>query len=417
MKMALLSGVLTALLAGACRQKDDLHLRYEGTPGLQVPLRLVSDTPAVEAGYEISPTQEWSGWFYLDTGSPVTLIDTRPLGLSEGLYDLSVLNSMGLSFSGRKSVALALSEPETWMGGILGGDLLRFFCLYLDYRGLQGALYTECSDETLSSLEDVAPPAAVPIQPQGGGRLFLDDGAHLDVGPTRIVMEISIEGVLQSAVLDTGASAPVLSPRLGRALLKTLPHRPALAGVPVTTVSGSQDATLLRLSSIALGESELTSVACLWVADPTPFEDLSREVGRSVQILVGGSFLRHFAFSVDYPAKTLTLARYTQTPHIDPNEYHSVGAWFQNKDGEVLVEHVFPYTDAWRQGLQTNDVVIQVDENGVSNVQQLKDLLDAHTVNEVALFTLRRGSETIEMELLIENLLPELHESPDSFAL
>ena len=413
---ALWATALAALMLGACHQDEALQLRYEGTPGLEVPIRMVSGTPAVATRYELSTTEDWSGWFFVDTGSPVTLIDTQPLGLSEGLYSLSVVETMGLSFLEREGIALALGEPESWTGGILGGDILRFFCLHLDYRGLRGALYTGCLTETLGSLEGVDPPTEVPIQPRGGGRLFLDDGSHIDVGPTRVLVEVSIEGSRETAVLDTGASTPVFAPGLGAALFRAMPDRPTLSGVPVTTVSGTQDATLMRLSSMSMGDSEIASVACLWVADPTPFEDLSQEVGRRVQLLVGGSFLRYFAFSMDYPAKKLTLARYRETPHIDPEEFHSVGAIFHGENGEVLVERVFPYTDAWEKGLQKDDVVVELDETAVSNVQEIEDLLDTRLVEERVLFTLQRGGETIQMELLIENLLPELYESPDPLA-
>jgi len=102
-------------------------------------------------------------------------------------------------------------------------------------------------------------------------------------------------------VLDTGASATVLSPELASVLrLETT------AAEPMTGAGGMLQATLGRVGSLTVGNGALQDVAVM-VADF--LGELGRVVGTPLDGILGYNFLRHFRVTLDYPSGTLWLMK------------------------------------------------------------------------------------------------------------
>jgi len=102
-------------------------------------------------------------------------------------------------------------------------------------------------------------------------------------------------------VLDTGASATVLSPQLA-ALLRI----ETTAAEPMTGAGGMLQATLGRVGSLTVGSAALANVAVM-VADF--LGELGRVVETPLDGILGYNFLRHFRVTLDYPAATLWLMK------------------------------------------------------------------------------------------------------------
>jgi predicted aspartyl protease len=102
-------------------------------------------------------------------------------------------------------------------------------------------------------------------------------------------------------VLDTGASATVLSPELAAAL-----RIETAAAEPMTGNGGMLQATLGRASSLTVGEAALQDVAVM-VSDS--LADLGGVVGTPLDGILGYNFLRHFRVTLDYPVSTLWLMK------------------------------------------------------------------------------------------------------------
>jgi predicted aspartyl protease len=102
-------------------------------------------------------------------------------------------------------------------------------------------------------------------------------------------------------VLDTGASATVLSPALAAGLrLETS------AAEPVTGGGGTLQATVGHVGSLAVGGAELRDVTVM-VADF--LVELGKVAGAPLEGILGYNFLRHFRVTLDYPNGMLWLMR------------------------------------------------------------------------------------------------------------
>ena len=177
-------------------------------------------------------------------------------------------------------------------------------------------------------------------------------------------------------------------------------------------MDGVSDAYVTRVTRLAVGDSEVRSVACLVPDNTMLFFYISQEIGHPVSMLIGGSFLRYFFTVIDFPGRELKLSRYTTTPHIDPQEYVSVG--FQMAEGAgpgvVWVALVYPGSDAELKGVWEGDEVTAIDGQTITGLPQALTLVGAHTAGEEVGFSFLRAGTPYDATVLVEDLLPEFLE-------
>ncbi|MGH7730951.1 MAG: aspartyl protease family protein [Candidatus Eiseniibacteriota bacterium] len=102
-------------------------------------------------------------------------------------------------------------------------------------------------------------------------------------------------------VLDTGASATVLSAELAASL-----RIETVAAGPMTGAGGLVQAALGRVGSLVVGSAALEDVVVM-VADF--LAELGQVVGARLDGVLGYNFLRHFRVTLDYPGSTLWLMK------------------------------------------------------------------------------------------------------------
>lgn len=399
------------VISSGCGPKDDT-LDFSGQPGQAVDLEVVADTPAVEVSLKVraSDTGYRQGLFLLDTGSPVTLLEQTVYGVDTGFLRLSELFAFELRFFDLKVGAMDLFGSSSLLTGIIGGDVFRHFTLAVDYRHALTWLFDEYDGDPPVTVGQTAAPFVVGFSLLGGGVLVLPDGDEMEARATRVTVTAEVEGRAVTAVVDTGASAPVLEGGLAGQLFVERPDRPRLDGIEVTTVDGRTSAFITRVTSLAVGEAEVVSVPCLVPENTQVFYFLSREVGRTVSLLIGGSFLRSFFTVIDYPGRKLMLAPYTVTDHIDPEEYVFVGFQMEQAPGRVQVALVYPGTDAEAKGIRVGDEVASIDGQAVTDVAQAYGLVAAHSLGEEVSLGLVRQGAPLSLSVLVEDLLPEFSE-------
>ena len=97
-------------------------------------------------------------------------------------------------------------------------------------------------------------------------------------------------------------------------------------------------------------------------------DSISKELGTQIDGLLGGSFLRNFLVSIDYPNGQLHLQPYL-TPPI-PDEFRRVGftIGLDAIGPRFRVASVYPQTDAAAQGIMVNDEVVSVDGTSLASV-------------------------------------------------
>jgi hypothetical protein len=400
---ALLAAVALVM---ACGGGDD-GLDYEGTAGQPMAASFDGWVASIDASASGA-----AGTLLLDSGSPLTLLDNDHFtSLPDGAHEVDLVAG-DLTFPGLPVLAFDVinyeQSREPALDGIIGGDVLGSFAFSLDYAGQRAWL---ADDDTLPSGADAGAledPIEVDADIAGGGVVGMP-GATREVGATRFLVEAEIEDLPDPVwvLIDTGASSVVLAGSLVDQL--TSEGRPRLDGVTVGTAEGSTTAYFTRVWSLRLGEGALGSVPVLVLPDDDIFAALGSEVDRPVAAVVGGSYLRWFLATLDYPDERLVLRRYREPTHIDPDEFIGVGFELEPSANQWRVSAVYPGTDAEAEGLEVGEVVYTLDgtEIGGLTADEVDEVVAPFELGDELPVGIERAGTMTEVLVRVEDLLPE----------
>jgi hypothetical protein len=301
----------------------------------------------------------------VDTGAPVTLLDpaafpgeTLPKG--QGTVARLSLGSLSVSDASVIGAAVGASTADGPVPALVGGDFLCHFATSFDYRQPRVFL----GDSALPT--DLAAPVTVSAPVLGGGMGALPVGGEIVVvklPATRIVVSGTLDGVERTFVLDSGASLNVLSPAAFSALVAD--GRKTLGGLEASTVMGSAGLTMARARTLSVGGAEAQGVLVASLDSPL-FGALAREVGRPVDGLLGGTFLREFFVTVDYAGEQVSLRRYPTRAHVH-DELTRAGFTLAPittatpGTPHYSVGSVFAGSDAATQGLTAGTAILAID--------------------------------------------------------
>ncbi|MBU1242076.1 retropepsin-like domain-containing protein [Myxococcota bacterium] len=276
---------LLLLQSFACDSESTPGLEYVGTGGEPVAIRLSSLTPEVMLDLDIEPgTQS----FVLDTGSPVHLADVGHYAVEVGVHHLQ-MTGLGLVFLNLPYVFEDFFAAWVPVSGLLGANLLIYFDWELNYPDRTVTLFPGGFPE-----RDPAD-SRVNFTLTGGGRYRLSNGDTLDVGATRHLVYVDLEGTRILALVDTGASYMVIK----QSVLDTLgtTGRPDHGTTEVVTAYGVISAPLTELETVAFSDAPdatRTSGVYTVVVSDDFLASLRVETGRQVDALIGGAFLSQF---------------------------------------------------------------------------------------------------------------------------
>jgi len=399
---------------------DDDEFEYVGEPGAPVPASFASWVPAVDVSVGEEPARS----FLVDTGAPLTMVDTDAFPeLEDGLHEVE-LGGFELLFPSLSIAAFDVfgyeQDAESEFVGIVGGDILSEFALRLDYRDDRVWLDELPGDEVglPAGVEaaSVGVTQTVPLRVRGGGRAVVPGDCPVTCGtirlpPSRALVEVFLEEGERPVwmLVDTGASAVVLD----EATLEALPAegRPRLDGVTVGTASGPVTAYFTRVSSLGLqgGAAGEESVPVLVLSDDALFEGIERETGLEVRGLIGGTFLRSYLTTIDFPEERLALARYVEQSHIDADEFVRVGFTMIKRAGGWEAQDVYPGTDAAADGLLSGEVLADLDGEAISAMDQaaVSAILGRFDLGEEVPVGVVRGADTEVLHIEVEDLLPQ----------
>jgi hypothetical protein len=135
---------------------------------------------------------------------------------------------------------------------------------------------------------------------------------------------------------------------------------------------------------------------------------LSAEVGVEVHGLIGGSLLREFRTTVDFPGRALGLAAYGDRSHIDPDEFIGVGFAMAPRGPVWEGGDVYTDTDAFAQGRRPGDPVRELDGQSLSGASRamVDTLLDGFALGDEVPVGVARGDTTETLMIAVEDLLP-----------
>ncbi len=328
----------------------------------------------------------------IDSGSPVVLIDPSLFGTTPPTTTakISTTVSLGLLDANKQPVVIIDNAPVLQVsnammdalgfGGILGGDVMRQFSVQLDYAApmMQGFCLgcTASTDRTDVQL----PGDVVPFTLKGGGNSPVTLGTDsqgnainspvVGIPPTRIPVTVTIDGTDHPCIVDTGATEVSLRSTVfdqlvsdGRAQL--------VSGIAIMTIAGASNASLTRAKTMTVGDSTVDDVPVMTIMSTVPdqlLDGISSELGKPIDCLLGGSYLRNFLVTIDYPNGQLDLQPYL-TPPI-PDEFRRVGITIglDATGSNFVVSSVYPNSDAAAKGIKVNDEIVAIDGTRLANV-------------------------------------------------
>jgi hypothetical protein len=139
------------------------------------------------------------------------------------------------------------------------------------------------------------------------------------------------------------------------------------------------------------------------------FDSVRSETGVDVELLVGGTFLRHFVTTFNYGETELLLARYSSDSHVNPREWIGPGFAVTNgPGGDFRVADVYAGTDAESRGVSEGELLAEVDSMPASgfDLASMRELLSSFDVGETVTFGFREGGIR-RIDITVEDLLPD----------
>jgi hypothetical protein len=397
--------LVAALMVAACGGDDSLE--WGGTAGRATAASFDGWVPSVSA-----TASGAGGTLLLDSGAPLTLLDNDHFGaLDDGEHEVDLAFGE-LRFPGLPVLAFDVinyqQSRQPPLDGLIGGDLLGAFAVSLDYAGERIWL-----DDQDSALPDGADAGAldgaleIDASIEGGGVIGVP-GATREVGATRFLVEAEVEDLDEPfwVLVDTGASSVVLANEVLDLLLTE--GRPRLDGVIVGTAAGAQVAYYTRVWSMRLGAAEQESVPVLVLPDDQIFRSVSDEVGRKVLAVVGGTYLRWFLATLDYPGGRLILRPYRETSHIDAEEFVGVGFEMDPSANLWRVSRVYPGTDAASEGLAVGEVVHSLAGTDIAGLgpAEVDEVVAGFGLGDELPVGVERDGAMTEVLISVEDLLP-----------
>jgi hypothetical protein len=390
----------------------------------------------VKASMNMMAEDPGSFGMLIDSGSPVVLIDPSLFNATPPTTTAKISTNVDLGLldaTGQPVVVIqnapALQVSNAMMdalgfGGILGGDVMSKFSVQLDYSApMMEGFCLGCSAST-DRTDVQRPGGVVPFTLKGGGHSPVTLGTDsqgnpinspvVNIPPTRIPVTVTMDGTDHPCIVDTGATEVSVRSTVfdqltsdGRAKLES--------GIAIMTIAGASNASLTRARTMTVGDSTVDNVPVMTIMSTTPdqlLNGISNELGTQIDCLLGGSFLRNFLVTIDYPNGQLDLQSYV-TPPI-PDEFRRVGITIglDVTGSHFVVSSVYPNSDAANKNINVNDQVISIDGTSLSNVGYVADadqLLDGMPgTSKMIMFGKTKDAALTNMtvSVLVDDLIP-----------
>jgi hypothetical protein len=320
-------------------------------------------TNAIPAEVEVDGATNYG---VIDTGNPWALLDPAAFPAASSLSTnggtLDAITTGGKTIDKPFSFGTTAGNVTVGSGftlhGNLGCSVLCGQVASFDYRAVSFVLGGS------SPPSDVAAPVSIDFALSGGGTT---DGIVLP--PSRLVVPVTIEGATLMMIVDTGATDITISASAYGAIVAD--GRTQIDGGMSQTTSGTSDSSITRVASAIVGGVKVDRPV---VAHDSSFDanlaDVSSDVGTTIDGSLGGTFLRNFFVTVDYPSQTMDLAAYPDLSFtIDQGEM--VGVLLAiDTTGAYRVSQVSATAAAL--GVTVGDTVTAIDGQDLSTVSHLQ---------------------------------------------
>jgi hypothetical protein len=348
--------VVCFLALAACsssKSNDVPPVAYQGTLPSTTPARFAANVLTIAASVDQATLRP----LVMDTGSPLTGIDPGSYAGVPIPADASSLTTLGVGSLVFQNVpSVALTECGGSCGpfditGVVGGNILRSFVVAFDYRA-PAVVLANAAPSPPANTGGAPVRVAFDVAGGGTGSIAGGNGETVNLAPTRIVVQASIEGTSRTLVLDTGSSYTELRTSLYTAVVS---DGRAQLGLSTLTAVGVSTGSVARTRALALGDAQAMG-SPLGSTPDNIVDNLSNETGMTIDGTIGGSFLRAFYVVIDYAGHLLTLYPYAAADPL-ADEFQRVGVFLGAKGTGYVVAQAMDTTAASYVG----DVVVDVD--------------------------------------------------------
>ncbi len=423
-----LSVLLAALAVASCGGGDS---KYAVTGTLGIPSSTVMGANLIFASASMNGSPELAGTEFgmlIDSGAPVVLIDPSFFGQPDPLTADEVQTHVDLGFlkDGNNVVTIkqipalqlgAAMMDEIGFGGILGGNVMRDFSIQLDYAA--PAMDGFCLGCTSGPRADVASPGStISFSLKGGGHGPVPLGSNVapvvTIPATRIPVTVDLDGTEYPFILDTGASEVSVRSTVFSAL--TADGRAKLTGFPITTVMGDSGASVTRARTITVGGETISGAPVMTIPGDALLDGISGELDSThktqIDGLLGGSFLRNFLVTIDYPKGQLHLQAYNTTTWVD--EFKRVGIGLAGTPPGARHSYaagvVYPGSDAANKGISVGNEIWSIDGVSLDGLDPLAadTMLDGTpgTTKTLVIATSDATTTPVTVDVLVDDLIP-----------
>ncbi len=341
----------------------------------------------------------------VDSGNPWVLLDPAAFPTAATLPAnggaLDAITAGG--FTRTKPYVIATSTGDVsgdstlTLRGNLGCSVLCGQVASFDYRAVT---FTLGDAAPADAPTDLGASLSVPFTLSGGGS---DDGVPIPA--SRVVVPVVIEGITFSMIIDTGASDVILSADAYNGIVAD--GRVQTDGGMSQTTTGTSDSSITRVRSIVVGGATVERpIIGHDAAFDANIAEVSADVGHTIDGSLGGTFLRNYYVTLDYPSQTVNLAPYPDTSFLlDQGEM--IGITVQYVDGAYLVSEVSTATAAL--GVNVGDIVVSIDGQDLASISPLQvATLFYGTVGATKKVTFGAAAtlEDQTLDLTVEEMLP-----------
>jgi hypothetical protein len=301
-----------------------------------------------------------TGWGIVDTGNPVVELDPETFPSVSSSESTIPLLKVG-SFSVDKVLAigsadgLASPDPDFPLSANIGCGALCGHVAAFNYR------------DVIFSLGTQAPPPPSALLAASSLDFTLKGGKATPFA-SRIVVTASIEGTTHTLLLDTGATLVTLRQSVFQSIASD--GRKTLMEGTAETTEGTSTTTVTRVRSIAVGGASVSSVVIAESADAdTIFDNISEDVGETIDGSLGGTFTNQFYITIDYPKGEVTFVPYANHDFVlDLGENIGFELAPGASSGSYVVGAVTSGSDASKKGVSVGDVVVEIDGQNLASL-------------------------------------------------
>ena len=335
--------------------------------------------------------------FLIDTGAQVTCFD---VDLTEGSVTPFSSEYLGLETTavcGGIVKGCDLAEAEAYIGldiqVLLGESTLRRLNTYIDYREQRAWFYKDLPDTPPPGMDGVTP-FVMPYERQNElpvARVGLGNGVELPL------------------LTDTGSGVSIITQtffdRVEEAHGSSLPR---LEGYKWATNYGTDASFVTRIPEFHLGEVVVRDEWVVVIPDDFHIKELLAQSDIVIEGFLGYPHYRHFLTEFRGPDSEFRFWPYPDDAHIPTDTWHKVGVDVTMREEGPRVEMIFSPSDAADSDIALGDTILSIDGEGVTTftADAVRGLLHG-TPGESRTLVLDREGETITVEVMVEDLLPE----------